>query len=662
MPDEMFDEAVQALKAGQRLRAKDLLTRLIKVDQSKPDYWLWMSAAVDTDKEQVFCLQNVLKLDPNSIPARRGMVVLGALKPDEAGLPPASVLEDARVAIPDLAPGTGLAGFLSNRRRREMLAIVGVGAVALVAVVLACLAVVAPGIFRPQKYVVVTDTPGPTQRAAAASASQVAVAACGLPANPDPATPLAVFLCLTQTPTAVPIATEVSGPSENYNNLKTDYKAANWTDIVTRAHDFLTDSSVPQSAHVFFYLGEAYRHTGDLNNANKYYSSAVQKDANFAPAYWGRALVEVAQGKRQPALADFDHATVTDPTFVAGYVDRAVYENLAGDPASALSDLQQAQLAAPHNAVVLANLALAEVDSGQAAPALEQAKAALAIDPGLALGYFARGRAEYAQADYAAADQDLTQSYRYVLAIENPLPAQYQAATLYLTALAKAANNDSATALALLTQANSLDNSNVTVLLTRGQLYLAANRFEEARADYAAATSNLEKAAPKDPRLLQSNVGLGQSLLALNRPSDAVGPFLAATKLEPNSFAANLGLGQAALGAGQTDAAIAAGTVAINAASAPADSARAYFVRAQAYAAAGQSAAAAADLIAYRGLASPTDPQQATAAAQLTHIGPVASSTPTITPTPAKSPTPTATATRTPTRTPTRRATATVQR
>src|SRR5688500_12896516 len=88
MSDVMFNEAVQALRAGQRMRARDLLTRLLKADQSNVDYWLWMSAAVDAEKEQVFCLQNALKLDPNSTAARRGLVVLGALSPEHANLPP----------------------------------------------------------------------------------------------------------------------------------------------------------------------------------------------------------------------------------------------------------------------------------------------------------------------------------------------------------------------------------------------------------------------------------------------------------------------------------------------------------------------------------------------------------------------------------------------
>lgn len=676
MPDEMFDDAVQALKAGQRLRAKDLLTRLIKVDQSKPDYWLWMSAAVDTEKEQVFCLQNALKLDPNSVAARRGLVVLGAMRPEEAGLPPANVLEDTRVAIPSIAPGAGIGGILANRRSREMLAIAGVGTIAVVAVAFACLSVLAPGLFRPQHIVVVTSAPAATQPAPATATAPVAVAAsCDVPANPDPATPMAVYLCLTQTATPMAVATEAS-VSENYNSLKRYYHNSDWTSIVAHAGDILSDANVPQSARVFFYLAEAYRHTGDLVNADKYYMSADQKDAGFAPGYWGRALVEIAQNKRQAALADFDHAILADSSFVQSYLDRAEYYNLTGNPSGALSDLQQAQLAAPHNALVLASLALAYVDNRQASQALDQAKAALTIDPGLALAYFARGRAEYAQSVYRAADQDLSQSYRYVLAIDSPLPAQFQAAVLKATALGKASDNDPASALALLSQAVELDSADASLYLTRGGLYMQAGRFDEARVDYSAAVTQLEKTAPKDRALVDAYVGLGQALLALNRGTDGLASFRSAAKLAPDNFDANLGLGQAALAAGQADVSIAALTTALSVAGTPANRALAYYWRAQAYKAAGQPYSEAADLIAYRGLASAGDPLGPTVVARLTAIGPLPSQTPTATPTSTRgtpasptpsatrttTPTPTLTATRTPTPTPTPTATRTPTR
>src|SRR5262249_26439048 len=152
------------------------------------------------------------------------------------------------------------------------------------------------------------------------------------------------------------------------------------TNIVAHASNVLADANVPQSAHVYFYLAEGYRHTGDLANALKNYGTAVQKDASFAPAYWGRALVEIAQNKGQAAVADFDHAILSDPAFVASYIDRASYYALTGRSSGALSDMQQAQLAAPRSALVLANLALAQVDSAEASQALTQANAALAID------------------------------------------------------------------------------------------------------------------------------------------------------------------------------------------------------------------------------------------------------------------------------------------
>ena len=80
--DVMLQEAVQAIRQGQRARARDLLTRLLRANQRNAEYWLWMSSVVKTPKEQVYCLQSVLRLDPDNQAARRGMVTLGALPPD----------------------------------------------------------------------------------------------------------------------------------------------------------------------------------------------------------------------------------------------------------------------------------------------------------------------------------------------------------------------------------------------------------------------------------------------------------------------------------------------------------------------------------------------------------------------------------------------------
>ena len=81
--DRMFTEALDAIKKGQSARARDLLTRLLRADQNNLDYWLYMSAVVDSEKERKFCLENVIRINPKNKTAQRGMVLLGAVPPSE---------------------------------------------------------------------------------------------------------------------------------------------------------------------------------------------------------------------------------------------------------------------------------------------------------------------------------------------------------------------------------------------------------------------------------------------------------------------------------------------------------------------------------------------------------------------------------------------------
>ena len=81
--DTMFQDAVDALRRGDRPRAKEVLTLLLKTDQNNPTYWIWLSASVDASKERIYCLQTALKLDPENSIAKRGLILLGALSPDE---------------------------------------------------------------------------------------------------------------------------------------------------------------------------------------------------------------------------------------------------------------------------------------------------------------------------------------------------------------------------------------------------------------------------------------------------------------------------------------------------------------------------------------------------------------------------------------------------
>ena len=73
--DAVFQEAVEALRVGNKSRARELLTGLLKTDQNNATYWVWMSATVDTIKERIYCLQTAFKLDPQNAAAKRGLIL-----------------------------------------------------------------------------------------------------------------------------------------------------------------------------------------------------------------------------------------------------------------------------------------------------------------------------------------------------------------------------------------------------------------------------------------------------------------------------------------------------------------------------------------------------------------------------------------------------------
>ena len=84
--DTIFQDAVNALRSGDKPRAKELLTLLLKTDQNNPTYWIWLSAAMDSTKERIYCLQTALKLDPENATAKRVMGLFAkALNPFSFG-------------------------------------------------------------------------------------------------------------------------------------------------------------------------------------------------------------------------------------------------------------------------------------------------------------------------------------------------------------------------------------------------------------------------------------------------------------------------------------------------------------------------------------------------------------------------------------------------
>ncbi len=86
--DQLFQQGVAAVRAGDKAKARELLGKVVELDQVHEQAWLWLSAAVDSNGERVLCLQNVLTINPKSEAAIKGLQQLGAPVPD-AARPPA---------------------------------------------------------------------------------------------------------------------------------------------------------------------------------------------------------------------------------------------------------------------------------------------------------------------------------------------------------------------------------------------------------------------------------------------------------------------------------------------------------------------------------------------------------------------------------------------
>ncbi len=660
MSVEMFNEAVRAAKGGQRRRARDLLTRLIKADPEKADYWVWLSSVVDSEKEQLFCLQKAIKLDPNSLAARRGLVMLGALRPEDAALPRTLTLDDLTPSQP-VSRAAQVAGGLWADPRNRVMALFSL-AMLVLALVLSTLAFrfLAPqawnALFNPPRIVIITPptpTPTVTPTPTPTPTETPRIETCGLPTQVNPATPLSAYLCVPEATPRPFVPTEVAPPiQEAYRLVRDAYFRGQW-DTVVRLSEQAKDAA-PNSPYPYFYLAEALRNQGgaaNLRAALTEYGQSLARNAAFAPALYGRALTRLAQANSAEALRDLDRALQADPGFIPALVTRAEIFSVNANFPRAAQDLERAQALAADDGDVLARLALAYADDGRPQEALLWAEQALALDPAHVVAYYARGRALLATGEPAGAARDLAVASAYLAdaaGFRRWFPAAaalnfgnaYAGQTLAAYGQALAALEQDEAALSALNEALARFNALPAARVARGQLLLKAGRYEEARTDFNTTIAALQRNTA-DPLLLNAYLGNGEALLATNRPEGALSNFLAATRIAPQNIAAQLWLGRAYLAVGQNDKAVETLSAVLESAAEADLQVQARLWRARAYEALGQRPQAVAD---WQILAQADAPIElaATAVAALTALSP-ATARPTQTPTLAPSATPTRT-------------------
>ncbi len=285
----MLTEAIGAARTGDRARARDLLARLLRSDSANAEYWIWMSAVVDTPRESIYCLELALKLDPTNRAALRGLVALGA-REAAAGERPVRIPRKQATAAPRAAPRPTLKIHWRT---------VGTGVVAL----LGLLAVVGFAFtyrYRPSTPILAPTLPPPTSTASPTPLIPTPTntpipAETRIVRTPIPAelagTPIS--LLVEATPTATPIIGLTPRPNyEAYQSGVNALAQGRYQDSI----DFM-DQVIkldPKLPDPFYFKGEALRLMGQTGQAVNAYDAAILVDPDFAPAYLGRGRARLA--------------------------------------------------------------------------------------------------------------------------------------------------------------------------------------------------------------------------------------------------------------------------------------------------------------------------------------------------------------------------------
>ncbi|OGN76201.1 MAG: hypothetical protein A2X25_08205 [Chloroflexi bacterium GWB2_49_20] len=493
----MLIEAIEALRKRDHVRAKDLLTRLLKVDQSNATYWVWLSAAVETQKERIYCLQTALKLDPNNAAAKRGLVLFGVLKPDEDIKPfPMNHMRPWEENLKKNEADNLKAAWGNPVIRLGMI----LGTLMLMAVV------VWAGFNAPKAvYRRPTRTPGPSptfsQTPTAMNASpQVLVT----PAYRGP-TPLWLLLQATYTPTLLYVITQHPVTSSDAYNAGIRYfKQGNWQDAITLMKQVAT-LEAGSAADAWYYIGEAYRLSGNNVESKKAFDQAIDIDPNFGVAYLGRAIVSLAMDPSAIVEPDLDKAIKFDPTHSPAYVERAAYFIVNNETEAARSDVDKALELDAGSSGAYYVLAQIELLLGNKAKALTAAQKANELDVTSLPVYLVLGQAYQQNGQFEEAVQALV---IYNLYHPDDISAMLILATGYNAA------GDYQEAIDLLDEVISKDKKRVEAYYQRGLAYLGLEEFKKASTDFKSAVGY-------DPNDFDAYIGLAKAYLKLGFPGDA---------------------------------------------------------------------------------------------------------------------------------------------
>lgn len=470
LEDPLLLEAQTAIGSHDKKKAREILRRLIKADPRNTEYWVWLSVSVDTPREIIYCLQEVLKLDPENRIARKGLIFYGVIKPDPvSGDDLLAARRDwQKEYIRKLTPPPPEKKPAGQKRPASTF--IWIGAAILLVISVALIITNPWSIFRRNTQTVDLNRPTP-KPSATYLPTKTPFGYVELPtATIEGPSPLWMLLEATYTPTPLYVKTPHS--TEAYMLAMRAYEQG---DLETfRKYMDQAIAADPDNPDFYYYLAEADKQENKNNQALANYEKALNIDPEFAPAYLGRALMKQILTPSSNYINDIQRAIEFDPRYSEAYLERARYYIRTHQIIEATADLEMAIRINPQTPVAYTLLSEIYLSTDQPQEALVAAQTAYDMDITLLKTYLALGTANLAVGNSQESIEYLTTYETY---------ATLDARDYESLGLAHWSAGDVEKTIENMSKAIKLDERNFTPYLIRGLAYMVMDNKNAASDD-----------------------------------------------------------------------------------------------------------------------------------------------------------------------------------
>lgn len=426
----LLRQGIAAAKEGRSAAARDLLRQAVRANPRDETAWLWLSSVAPNDRERVFCLKQVLAINPQNEFALKGLAALGYAPPAQEAAPATSVpvlaedkylrilpaLDDLLLDYPYEPEADGGQAWVHKPRRRygeaaaRRLQQATVAAAALVLVALVAggalladslglfdgesdsAAVVYQPVFTLTPTATMTATPGfwPTPTPFPA---RLSVGATTVPVGLEPAG--SIYGLATPTPIYPEFDSSVQRRIEPAIDLYSIGRYAEAQRELATAQASYSGQCYPA---LVYYHAMAYAAQGGTANLNaaarllqdglaytppgdRYRGEAYDSCPDAPLLHAGLAEVWLRQGRTAQAYSASQQALEADPRLVPASLVKAEIEQSRGNFGAAEQTLLDALALSPRDTNLLVRLGELSLAQGRANAALEYAGKALYVDP-----------------------------------------------------------------------------------------------------------------------------------------------------------------------------------------------------------------------------------------------------------------------------------------